>query len=195
MCGGRGEDPECGAVGDLVSLLVTVKGLPGGFNRDLREDRGPLLESGRRARAALRLLTVALPRIHFEVDRCRRALATDATQATDLAEALVLRGVPFRTAYQKVGALVRKCQDAQVTLEQVTVAFAQEVDAAFDAEFLQVAKVDGSVARKQSAGGTGPASIDAQLEALKAWAREAQTAAKAVPRLSALFESLVEAAL
>ncbi|MFL5321768.1 MAG: argininosuccinate lyase [Myxococcaceae bacterium] len=184
-----------GAVGDLVSLLVTMKGLPGGYNRDQQEDRGPLLDSMQRAKTVVQLLRIALPRIQFDRERCLAALRSDATQATDLAEALVARGMPFRDAYKKVGALVRACQEHKLPLEQVTLSLAQSVDSAFDEAVLEVARVEGSVARKVSAGSTGPASIDAQLKALKHAVAQAEEGLRSVPRLSSLFETLKEASL
>jgi len=183
------------AIGDLVALLATVKGLPGGYNRDLQEDRGPLLACGRRAYDALALLRLALPRVTIDAARCRAALAEDATQSTDLAEVLVARGIPFRTAYKLVGALVRRCQDAGVALEAVTPELAAEVDPAFDAAALDSARIAGSVARKRSEGGTGPASIEAQLEAARGVAADAIARASAVPTLDALLRSLEEAPL
>ncbi len=183
------------AIGDLVALLAAVKGLPGGYNRDLQEDRGPLLACGRRAHDALRLVRLALPRMRIDPVRTRAALEADATQSTDLAEVLVSRGMPFRSAYKLVGALVRRCQDAGVTLETVTPELAAEVDPAFDATALDAARVAGSVARKRSEGGTGPASIEAQLDALRGVAADAIARAAAVPRLDALLRSLEEAPL
>lgn len=183
------------AIGDLVALLTTVKGLPGGYNRDLQEDRGPLLASEKRAFEAVRLLTLAIPRMEFDAQRCLAALKTDATQATDLAEALVQRGLPFRAAYKKVGALVRACQEQGIALEEVSLAMARQVDAAFDAEVLKVAKVEGSVALKLSAGSTGPASVESQLSSLKESVGRARVAIGGVPRLTQLFHALEEASL
>lgn len=186
---------SAGALGDLVSLLVTMKGLPGGYNRDQQEDRGPLLDAISRAKTSLELIRLALPRIQFDKEKCLSALRSDATQATDLAEALVARGMPFRTSYKLVGALVRLCQEEKLPLEQVTVELAKKVDPAFDAEVLKVARVEGSVARKVSAGSTGPSSIDAQLVALKDAVRRSEEGLRGVPRLTALMETLKEASL
>ncbi len=186
---------SAGAIGDLVALLTTVKGLPGGYNRDLQEDRAPLLNSEARIKTSLALLRLALPRLRFDPERCLAALKADATQATDLAEALVKTGMPFRTAYKKVGALVRACQEAGLTLQELSLEKAQQVDPAFDAAVLKVAKVEGSVNLKASAGGTGPASIDAQLGALQQAVGRSREALREFPRLSALFESMKEASL
>jgi len=72
-----------------------VKGLPGGYLRDLQEDRAPLLETGPLSRGVVSMLRLCLPRIRFDPERTQAALLADYTQATDLAEALVKKGLPF----------------------------------------------------------------------------------------------------
>ena len=89
-------------IGALVQLFTILKGLPGGYNRDLQEDRAPLLGTAANVLAVLGALRVAIPRIRFDAARCRAALDRDHTQATDVAEALVRAGVPFRSAYRRV---------------------------------------------------------------------------------------------
>ncbi|AKU90417.1 argininosuccinate lyase [Vulgatibacter incomptus] len=183
------------AVGNLVNLLVTVKGLPGGYNRDLQEDRGPLLETGKLVRGVASILQLALPRVHFQPERCLAALEADATQATDLAEALVKKGLPFRTAYQAVGKLVRACQERGLPLGSATPELAASVDPVFDAATLEAASIKGALARKQSAGSTGLEPVRAQLAQLRARADAELGAVAKLPRLDALFASLEAAAL
>ena len=176
-------------IGALVQLFTTLKGLPGGYNRDLQEDRAPLLDTAANVLAVLGALRVALPRIRFDADRCRAALERDYTQATDVAEALVRSGVPFRAAYQRVGTLVRQAQGAGLGLTQ-----AQELAGALDPEvgaaLASVGDVRASVDAKRSAGSTGPAEVDRQIAVLRYAASEARSAASAVPRLPQLFASL-----
>lgn len=183
------------AVGHLVSLLTTVKGLPGGYNRDLQEDRAPLLESGVMLHEALAILRLALPRVRFDAARCRAAVADGYTQATDLAEALVKKGVPFRRAYMLVGTLVRRCQDRGLALSAVPVEFAAAVDPSIDAEALMVLVPERAVEQKRSAGGTSSESVAQQLETLEGAAQALLTRARAVPRLHALHLALSEASL
>ncbi len=154
------------SVGHLVSLLVTMKGLPGGYNRDQQEDRAPLFGAEDTALACARILTLALPELTVNAERTRAALAEDATQATDLAEGLVKRGVPFRQAYRAVGALVRKASDAKTPLAKVSLDFARAVDARFDAELLALLSLDGAAARKGTPGSTGREAVAAQLDTL-----------------------------
>lgn len=178
------------AVGNLVNLLVTVKGLPAGYNRDLQEDRAPLLETGPLVRSVLSILELALPRVKFDAARTRSAVEGDAMQATDIAEALVRTGMPFRTAYKATGALVRKCQEAGVPLAKVTMELAREVDPAFTPEVLRAADPFNAVAAKKSAGGTAPEAVMAQVAALREAGDKAMRDAQSVPRLADLFDDL-----
>ena len=183
------------AIGNLVGLLATVKGLPSGYNRDLQEDRRAILETGPLARGALSILQLALPRVIFDRDRCRAAVEGDMMQATDLADALVRKGIPFRAAYQLVGTLVRRCQERGIPLGAATVELAREVDPRFDAAVLEAANPLASVGRKVSAGSTGPNSVQTQIAELRRCAEVAREQARAVPRLQALFRDVQEAAL
>jgi argininosuccinate lyase len=183
------------AVGNLTGLLVTMKGLPGGYNRDLQEDRQPLLETGPLLSSVLQMLRLGLDKARFSKDRGLAAINGDYMQATDVAEALAMKGVPFRTAYQAVGKLVRRCQELGLPLAKATAELAQAIDPRFDAEVLQALDPRNSVARKQNAGGTGPASVLRQIEELSGQAKRAHEAAAQVPRLAQLFEDLKEVAL
>ena len=111
-------------------------------------------------------------------------------QATDVAEALAQKGVPFRTAYQAAGRLVRLCQERGLPLAKATLEMAQEIDARIDAEVLRAADPRASIGRKRNAGGTGPGSVQAQIGWLEAEAAKAASEAKAVPRLDDLFAEL-----
>jgi argininosuccinate lyase len=183
------------AVGNLTNLAVLVKGLPGGYSRDLQEDRQVLLETGPLLTSVLSMLHLALGKVHFDRERCFAAVESDYMQATDVAEALAMKGVPFRTAYKAVGALVRACQARGLPLAKVTLELAQSVDPRFDAEVLKRADPRRAVERKANVGGTGPASVQKQIAELKSHAARAREAAHAIPRLETLFESLQEAAL
>ena len=187
---------KCGrALGNLNALLVTVKGLPGGYNRDLQEDRQPLLETGPLLLSVLRMLRLGLARVRFDAERGRAALEDGATAATDVAEALAQAGVPFRTAYKLTGALVRRCMDQGIALSKAPLELAQQIDPRFTADVLRAADAAASVSRKKSAGGTGPAAIEAQISFVRSSAGAAQAAAAAVPRLSALLAAMKEAEL
>jgi len=187
---------KCGrAVGNLTALLVTVKGLPGGYNRDLQEDRQPVLETGPLLISVLRMLRLGLSRIKFNPQRGRAALEDGATAATDIAEALAQAGVPFRTAYKLTGALVRKCAETGVSLSKAPLQLAQQIDSRFSATVLGAADAVASVARKKNAGGTGRESIDEQIQFLRERAHQADSLSAHTPRLDQLLRELEEAAL
>lgn len=95
------------AIGSLTSLLVTLKGLPLAYDRDLQEDKGPVLESVQTVSATLAALTPALDEIVFDRARMKDAASDPMLRATDLAEELVRRGVPFREAHEEVARFVR----------------------------------------------------------------------------------------
>lgn len=183
------------AVGNLVNLLVTLKGLPGGYNRDLQQDRAPLLATDVLLESVLSILRLVLPRVRFNQQRCLDALHSDATQATDLAEALVKQGLPFREAYQMVGALVRRCQELGIALAQTTAEVAQQVDARLSSDVLDALRIEGSIARKVSVGSTGPESVASQIHGLKEVCAHVRHATAQVPKLETLFEALQSVSL
>ncbi|MFT3836784.1 MAG: argininosuccinate lyase [Myxococcaceae bacterium] len=178
------------AIGALTGLLATVKGLPGGYSRDLQEDRAPLLETSARLKSALPVLSLALGHVKWVPEKCAAGLLEGPTQATDLAEALVKQGVPFREAYQKVGSLVRLAREQGVVLSKVTVEQAQAIDARFDAKTLACLEPAAAVARKESAGATGPHALEKQWEQLKSHAAALSQEAAAIPRIAALWKAL-----
>jgi argininosuccinate lyase len=176
------------AVGNLTALMVTVKGLPSGYNRDLQEDRQPLLETGPLLRSVLEMLTLGLTRVRFDPERGLKALESGYTQATDVAEALAMKGVPFRTAYKLTGELVRRSEGKPFSLE-----IAQKIDPRFDAGVLAAADPRASVARKRNAGGTGR--VDEQIAFLEQESQRARETAAGVPRLDQLLGELKEVSL
>ena len=156
------------AIGNVVAMLTLMKGLASGYNRDQQEDRLPLLEAGPLARGCTRVASLAIEHVEFDGERGQRALDEGFTQATDLAEALVRRGVAFREAYKAVGALVALAVREGVALRSIDAARASELHPALDAQTLRALDPAAAVAAKESLGGTGPRSVDAQI----AWLRE-----------------------
>jgi argininosuccinate lyase len=180
------------AIGSLMNLMVMVKGLPGGYNRDLQEDRRVVLEGGPALVSALSMLEIGLGNLRFDVEKCLSAVSDGSTQATDLAEALVGKGLPFREAYQAVGTLVARATSEGVELAAVTLSQAQAVHPLFTSDVLQRTLAQQAVARKVNAGGTGPQSVATQMATLKSMAHHAKAIEKTVPTLDALFSSLSE---
>jgi argininosuccinate lyase len=176
------------SVGNVVALLALMKGLASGYNRDQQEDRLPLLEAGPLALGCARVVELALPHVTFDKERGLRALDDGFTQATDLAEALVRRGAPFREAYKAVGRLVALAVDDGVPLKAIPAAKAHAIHAMLDAHALAALDPRTAVAAKESAGGTGPLAVEAQLGWLRLRAAELGAAAGKHGSLDALAQ-------
>jgi argininosuccinate lyase len=151
------------AFGNVVAMLALMKGLASGYNRDQQEDRLALLEAGPLALGCVRAVSLALPHVAFDAERGAQAVGAGFTQATDLAEALVRRGVPFREAYKAVGKLVAIAVEGGIALRAVDPAVARTVHPAIDEAALRVLDAHAAVAAKESLGGTGPRAVDAQI--------------------------------
>jgi len=177
-------------VGALTQLFVTLKGLPFGYNRDQQEDRAPIFTACRLAALAPRMLVLGLSNVTFDRERCRQALEEDVTQATDLAEALVMAGVPFRDSHAIVGKLVSLCKARGYSLLTVPPAEAAALDPRLTPEVLAACELTRAIAAKTSAGGTAPARVAEQLAVLDAAVAEARAFAATIPRLADLWTRL-----
>jgi argininosuccinate lyase len=145
-------------LGALVTLHALLKGLPLAYNRDLQEDKEPLFDAADTTRDAARLLAAALESTTFREPAPR---ALEFSSATDLAEALVLSGVAFRTAHERVGRLVAACEASGRGLAEATDAELAEAGlAGVDRALLTPA---GSVAAKRTLGSTAPEQVDRAL--------------------------------
>jgi argininosuccinate lyase len=150
-------------IGNLNALLVTLKGLPPGYSKDLQEDKEPLFDSVDSVLAMLAVLPEMLRTASFNGARMKAAAGGFAL-ATELADYLAAQGVPFREAHRVVGQLVRRCEELGVTLEEVP---AEELTAAHPILVglpRDLLTPEGSVANKKSTGSTSPASVEEQLE-------------------------------
>src|ERR687890_547741 len=150
-------------IGNLNALLVTLKGLPPGYSKDLQEDKEPLFDSVDSVLAMLAVLPEMLRTASFDGARMKAAAGGFAL-ATELADYLAAHGVPFREAHRVVGQLVRRCEEVGVTLEEVP---AEELTAAHPILVglpRDLLTPEGSVANKKSTGSTSPASVEEQLE-------------------------------
>ncbi len=177
-------------IGALTSLLAMVKGLPVGYVRDLQEDKLSYLTTAGNLSQCLTAFTRGFQGVRFRQERMAAALEGGETQATDLAERLVSRGLPFRSAYQAVGALVRQCGKAGKRLEAAGAAELEAAGGAIRPDDLEVLNADRAVAAKESAGGTGPKSVARQWEALRTEVSSGRKQARAIVRLPELIQRL-----
>ena len=150
--------------GHLLALHELLKGLPLAYNRDLQEDKAALFDVADTTRDCARVLAGAVGSARFHP---ARAAGPDFASATDLAEELVRRGVPFRTAHERIGRLVRACEAAGLGLPQASDADLAAVGLAdLDRSLLTPA---GSVAAKRTLGSTHPAEVARALDAARSW--------------------------
>ncbi len=146
-------------IGHLTGLLVTLKGLPLAYNRDLQEDKEPLFDSWRQVRAILRALTGLYATLQWHHARMQDAADGPSSAAVDLAELLVARGVPFRQAHALVAGLVRESIERHVPLVELVQAHPDLGDAG-----AQLLEPGVPVTRRTTPGGAGPVPVAEQME-------------------------------
>ena len=147
-------------IGDLTGLLATLKGLPLSYNRDLQEDKEPLFDAVDQVRAGP--VGHDRPVRHarrFDVERMQAAADSPYAAATDLAELLVERGMPFRDAHALVGALVRDSLERHVPLAELVAAHPD-----LGAEGAALLEPGRAVARRTTPGGAGPDAVAVQFD-------------------------------
>jgi argininosuccinate lyase len=154
------------ATGQLAGLLATFKGLPGGYNKDLQEDKAPLFDLIDSARLCLGLARRAVGTLQVRESRMRAAL-DPSTLATDLADHLVERGVPFREAHAAVAELVSTCERTGRPLHLLSLADLRRASPAFTAQALALLHPEAAVSRRRVEGGTAPARVREQARALR----------------------------
>jgi argininosuccinate lyase len=138
----------------LMSLLTMMKGLPLAYNRDLQEDKEPLFDTIDTVRQSLKILASLWENIRVNKERMEEMAAAGYTLATDVAEYLVLKGVPFRLAHQTVGKMVRYCLEEGKELESLTPEEFRRFSKVIDDNIYTVLDLKHSVDSRNSAGGT-----------------------------------------
>ena len=163
-------------VGDLTSLLVAVKGTPLTYDKDLQEDKEPLFDAADTVLGSLMACTGMLATCTFKEERMREASHEGYMAATDLADYLVGKGLPFRQAHAVVGRIVGDCVREGVTLQQLSTDELRSYSELFDDDAHEALDIDNIVRRRTTFGGTGHEAVRAQLK-LATEALEADEAA------------------
>jgi argininosuccinate lyase len=162
-------------VGDLTSLLVTLKGLPLTYNRDMQEDKEPVFDAVDTVRGCLEVLAPAIETLRVRDEVMREAASDPALLATDLAEHLVARGVPFREAHEAVGRLVRKSLELGVALDRVPREAAREIHAELDVHPGEILSVERSLEGRRLTGGPARESLERSLSEAREALRSTET--------------------
>lgn len=158
--------------GTLTGLLTVMKGLPLAYNRDMQEDKEGFLDADRTVESSLRLMAGMLEELAFRTDRMREACKAGFLNATELADYLVGRGLPFREAHHVTGQAVAAAEREGKGLEDLTLPELQALEPRIDSDVYAVLDYAAAVRRRETPGGTGPRSVARQLEQLELWLAE-----------------------
>ena len=158
--------------GALTGLLTVMKGLPLAYNRDMQEDKEGFLDADRTVESSLRLMAGMLEELTFRTDRMREACKAGFLNATELADYLVGRGLPFREAHHVTGQAVAAAEREGKGLEDLTLPELQALEPRIDSDVYAVLDYAAAVRRRETPGGTGPRSVARQLEQLELWLAE-----------------------
>ncbi|MFM6354578.1 MAG: argininosuccinate lyase [Planktothrix sp.] len=151
--------------GHLQGLLVIMKGLPLAYNKDLQEDKEALFDAVKTVKGSLESMTILMEEgIEFRTNRLAEAVAEDFSNATDVADYLAARGIPFREAYNLVGKVVRTCLEAGKLLKDLTLAEWQELHPEFQEDIYEAIAPRQVVSARNSYGGTGFNQVKQALE-------------------------------
>ena len=149
---------------DLTSMVMALKGLPSGYNKDLQDDKRALFDAVDVMALVLPAVAGAVDELTFRTDRMRSAV-TSVMMATDLADYLVLRGVTFRESHGAVGSLVRQAEDAKLELHELPLSAFKAAHAMFGDDSLDALSAQASVDRRSVPGGTAVSAVREQLAA------------------------------
>ena len=145
--------------GNLVAVLTTLKGLPLAYNSDMQEDKEPFFDSVDTLEAVLAILPPMLASLTFRTDRMRRAAGEHFATATDLADYLVRKGLPFRQAHAAVGRVVRYALDEGKALEDLGLAELRRFSPLIEGDVKDAITVDASLRARAVTGGTAPEAV------------------------------------
>lgn len=150
--------------GNLISILTTLKGLPSSYNRDLQEDKEALFDSVDTIRAALGIFSAMLPELKINAERMETAARDPNLLATDLAEYLVRKNVPFREAHEIVGKIVARASEMKVAIDNLSLFQMQEISSVFGDDLTAIFNARHSLALRRAIGAPSPENIKAQIE-------------------------------
>ncbi len=153
--------------GDLMALLTTLKGLPLAYNKDMQEDKDAMFDSVDTVKACLEIFAPMIETMHALPENMYNAAGRGFINATDLADYLTKKGVPFRTAYKIVGELVAECIDKNTVLDKLPLEAYKAHSDLFEQDLYSEISLETCVEKRISAGGTGLASVEKQIEFLK----------------------------
>lgn len=164
---------RCGRVyGDLMGMLTVMKGTPLTYNKDFQEDKENLFDAVDTWKASVTIFAKMLEKTEYRMDKIAAQLEKGFLNATDVAEHLVMAGIPFREAHHITGRLVKLCENKNCGLEDLTDSDIAQVDSRINRATLGDISIEGCVANRTTFGGTAPAEVQRQIENGKSWIEE-----------------------
>ncbi len=160
--------------GALVSILTLLKGLPMTYNRDLQEDKEPFLNADTTLTLSVEAMSGMIRELLFNGDRMREALARGFLNATELADYLAAKGIPFREAHHTTGSAVAMAEERGVSLEDLSLQELQGISPLIEEDVYTALNPATAVARRNTHGGTGPSPLAAQFTTLRQWLEHEQ---------------------
>jgi argininosuccinate lyase len=154
--------------GDLLALLTTMKGLPLSYNRDLQEDKERLFDAADTLRGTLGVFPPMVRFLKVNGERMRRAAEEGFLNATDAADYLVSKGLPFRLAHEIVGKMVRYCVEQRKGLEQLSLGELVNFSPLFDEGFYRYIELESMLRRRATPGGTAPERVQEAIASARA---------------------------
>ncbi len=167
--------------GALLGLLTTLKGLPTSYQRDLQEDKEALFAAHDQVLDMLAIATGAVASTKFNADRLKCAAANPALLATEAADYLVHKGVPFRQAHDIVGKVLREAEKQNISWTALSLETLKKISPVFEADFAKSLSVDAALAAKKVPGGTAPESVADAIADLEARLNKKATKTGAKP--------------
>lgn len=158
--------------GDLITLLTMMKGLPLAYNKDMQEDKEAIFDAVDTVKLCLTTLIPMMQTMRINKENMRAAAAKGFINATDCADYLVKKGVPFRDAYKITGGLVAQCIEKHLTLETLPLAAYKAASDVFDQDVYLAIALETCVKERKVEGGPSPVAVQKQINAVKAWRKE-----------------------
>lgn len=153
--------------GNLMSILTVIKGLPMAFNKDFQEDKEALFDTVKTLKSSIIIFGSMLQNSKFNYDKIEKQMLKGFLNATDVAETLVMQGIPFRTAHELVGVLVKYCEQRDLRLEELTQEELPLIDKRL--EGIRLGDLDNysCVVKRKSYGGTSPVEVERQINSAR----------------------------
>ncbi len=158
--------------GSLIALLTTMKALPLAYNKDMQEDKEPLFDAVDTVKKCLSILAEMLNKISINKDKMLSSTKTGFLNATDIADYLVKKNIPFRDAHDKAGKLVSYCIKAGKNLEDLTLEEYSVVDSKFETDIFNTISIQNSIKKRKVVGGPAPEAMEKIIDINETWLKE-----------------------